>query len=422
MGTNAEWLLILFGWSAAAAGLLLVTWALFWDRSRGRRRCPKCWYDMSGLAGLVCPECGSDAREEQRLFRTRRKLTWAGVAMFLVAIGPVGVVVSGLVKGNWRSEVPTVVLFAIAEARGWPVPPPWPGVSVSQELMSRRHDMGTWWRDRVSRGMARWSFRYRPAWPKDVPLALQPGSTFWYGEKTRPMRVSARLQNALNPAEWQLVWQSGGGSNCQVAWWKDEYAVLAPLAMGQDHIDVQLRTDPQRGWASPVVPGVSPDWEGSLNLPIRVVATVDEAIQPVQSEEIERELAASLKITDEGRCGRGVLVSLSGTARQQGIAVALRIELRHAGQLVATAHGWDTGDGLGDLSGGTSNFLFGGFSWEPPEGERDYGLDLPASPDDSWQIIVTGDGALALRDFTATSYWAGSFTVPLKSVPVARRW
>jgi hypothetical protein len=39
------------------AGLLLVgggwlfAWALFWDRSRGRRRCPKCWYDLRGTQG-----------------------------------------------------------------------------------------------------------------------------------------------------------------------------------------------------------------------------------------------------------------------------------------------------------------------------------------------------------------------------------
>ena len=29
-------------------GLLLVCWGLWGDRSRGRPRCPKCWYDMRG--------------------------------------------------------------------------------------------------------------------------------------------------------------------------------------------------------------------------------------------------------------------------------------------------------------------------------------------------------------------------------------
>ena len=40
-------------------GLLLVVWGLWGDRSKGRPRCPKCWYDMRGtVPRLVCPECG----------------------------------------------------------------------------------------------------------------------------------------------------------------------------------------------------------------------------------------------------------------------------------------------------------------------------------------------------------------------------
>ena len=29
-------------------GVLLVLWGLWGDRSKGRPRCPKCWYDMRG--------------------------------------------------------------------------------------------------------------------------------------------------------------------------------------------------------------------------------------------------------------------------------------------------------------------------------------------------------------------------------------
>ena len=38
-------------------GLLLVCWGLWGDRSKGRPRCPKCWYDMRGtVPKLVCAE------------------------------------------------------------------------------------------------------------------------------------------------------------------------------------------------------------------------------------------------------------------------------------------------------------------------------------------------------------------------------
>ena len=29
-------------------GLLLILWGVWGDRSKGRPRCPKCWYDMGG--------------------------------------------------------------------------------------------------------------------------------------------------------------------------------------------------------------------------------------------------------------------------------------------------------------------------------------------------------------------------------------
>ena len=32
----------------AAASVGIVWWALFGDKPRGRRRCPRCWHDLSG--------------------------------------------------------------------------------------------------------------------------------------------------------------------------------------------------------------------------------------------------------------------------------------------------------------------------------------------------------------------------------------
>ena len=55
-----------------ALGLLLVCWGLWGDRSKGRPRCPKCWYDLRGsLPRLECPECGHDGKQELWLPRNR---------------------------------------------------------------------------------------------------------------------------------------------------------------------------------------------------------------------------------------------------------------------------------------------------------------------------------------------------------------
>ena len=49
------WAATIGGWLLAAAGFALFAWALFRDRSRGRKRCPKCWYDMTGGADAHLP-------------------------------------------------------------------------------------------------------------------------------------------------------------------------------------------------------------------------------------------------------------------------------------------------------------------------------------------------------------------------------
>lgn len=104
------WLYLIAGVLAAcvaAAG----AWALLSDSSRGRRRCPKCFHSMDPAIGLVCPECGLDAREERRLFRTRRR--WKLAAMAVVLLGMPAVLTAGLARlkqtGGW-SDLPNWVV------------------------------------------------------------------------------------------------------------------------------------------------------------------------------------------------------------------------------------------------------------------------------------------------------------------------
>src|SRR5690606_13065681 len=65
-------------WTGVALGMVafgagLVAWGLRGDRPRGRRRCPRCWYDMTGARGLTCPECGREAADADELLLPRRK-------------------------------------------------------------------------------------------------------------------------------------------------------------------------------------------------------------------------------------------------------------------------------------------------------------------------------------------------------------
>lgn len=72
-------------WYVFAAGAIMLLLALFWDRSRGRLRCPRCAYDMAGAKDLKCPECGHVARSEATLRKTRRHYVWALLGLVLLS-------------------------------------------------------------------------------------------------------------------------------------------------------------------------------------------------------------------------------------------------------------------------------------------------------------------------------------------------
>lgn len=72
-------------WAVLGVSGLVTLWALFWDRSRGRLRCRKCAYDMSG-GGLTCPECGREHKSERSLRVTRRKWKTGTVSILALLI------------------------------------------------------------------------------------------------------------------------------------------------------------------------------------------------------------------------------------------------------------------------------------------------------------------------------------------------
>src|SRR5262249_1720497 len=87
--------------------------SLFADRSRGRRRCPKCWYEMTGVGGTTCPECGRTAARERRLFRTRRH-RWRAVAFAALVLLGVCLPRTERIRREGWSAVPRPVFIAAA--------------------------------------------------------------------------------------------------------------------------------------------------------------------------------------------------------------------------------------------------------------------------------------------------------------------
>ncbi len=113
------------------AGLALLYWSMFRDRSRGRRRCPKCWYDLRGGDSLTCPECGYTAKRARQFFKTRRKWRWAALALVSVfAAVPLWLTPKAR-RDGWLSVTPATVIIASL---------PWTRTSGAVVLIKRWRD------------------------------------------------------------------------------------------------------------------------------------------------------------------------------------------------------------------------------------------------------------------------------------------
>ncbi len=130
MGSHwSDWLFWIGGWALAAGGAALLLWAIVGDRSRGRRRCRKCWYDMDTIAPVAgvwtCPECGKRAERGKLLLRPRRRWRWAVVAFLLVLAAYPAHSVPVIRRDGWLAAVPSLVLarFAPIDDDAWSRPP-----------------------------------------------------------------------------------------------------------------------------------------------------------------------------------------------------------------------------------------------------------------------------------------------------------
>lgn len=98
------------GMAVALVGAALLVWALFSDRSRGRKRCPKCWYSLERAPSWCCPECGNTVQREGQLFNTRRRWGWVGASIVLLVAAAYLAAQPKVQQDGWRSLVPSVVL------------------------------------------------------------------------------------------------------------------------------------------------------------------------------------------------------------------------------------------------------------------------------------------------------------------------
>lgn len=213
MAVIHDWIFWVLGGMLGALALGAWYWALLHDRSRGRRRCPKCWYDMTGRPdSLTCSECGYIARREPKLKRTRRHWKRAIIGCLVALLAALCIMTPGIRRVGWVSVLPTTILVLLPQNLLDA------NTALKTEFVKRRAegDLATWqWRILLRRSSVdpraafKVDFRSRPMWPVNeqprylVDVGRVPTKVPWFD--VAPVRL--RLKSTLPKAdEFSVHW------------------------------------------------------------------------------------------------------------------------------------------------------------------------------------------------------------------------
>lgn len=393
------------GWALASLCAVLVVWALFWDRPRGRKLCPGCWYDLSGAptdGPVVCPECGKQARSQRALRATRRRWRWALVAVCVLL--PAAYVMSCVPRvrqGGAIGFVPTTALLLGLVDLDPERKLPRHGLRIVEPLaheLAERMNAGSlygWqWRLLLHRSRA---VVIPKRWPRGEPM-------LWRADLPRPLDHSGAGLWLEFPAK---ATYSASGS------WPNAYRDMrVTLGPDDDHLDARIvvRSAVGQGWVDL--------WSTTKRYSIVQVETAEQAkvaFEGVEADEIVKNaLQILIRATDvtsySSECA--VLVWLRPRiAELENTSLGIVVELRKAGQVVDST-AWSHFE-LEQPSGwiDMGNKSYGGDHWNP-DGPRDM---------DQWTVRVRGSADVALADVPRERYWRGEFEVPLAEVFTTQR-
>jgi hypothetical protein len=373
-------------------GLIILAFALFRDRSRGRRRCPKCWYSMDGAPTLTCPECGRVAKTEKKLFKTRRGRRGIAVALtfFIAAYGawkwP------EVQRNGWTSLIPTTVLVWIA---------PTPDYDFSQAAgLARRvvqHPLTSAIQDRLHQGVAPWQSQiFMQRWLDNDginPRTWITAPPVWHTERNLPLRIEHSNLSVYGHASVDHAWESGADRL-----WIAPEAMLA--ANGEYVVCLRLQL---RSRSLDVMHYVY-----SCTVPLSTVFVDDpsEVLAPVEAPE----------------CDLLVAKAVQPRIVRRGDHFKVAVDTRPRGQAwtpIAFAVGYDiaivTDDGRVLAKGPGSAMSFGGMELDPEA------VAVLQNDHTRARFVIEGRKDEALEDYLewpfptlSGRWWKGRVEVPLR--------
>jgi hypothetical protein len=106
-----DWLYFTLAGILGVLSLWLFYRGLFADRSRGRKRCPKCFYDLSAAPSNTCPECGRVIKKPRHYHKTRRYRRRTALALFCGLLAGSAGFFPHLRAVGWTTYLPNTALI-----------------------------------------------------------------------------------------------------------------------------------------------------------------------------------------------------------------------------------------------------------------------------------------------------------------------
>lgn len=409
--------LVFFGIGAVLAlgSIAIALSALFSDRSLGRKRCPKCWYDMTAAGAtvkrgrelFVCPECGRTITDAKRLFATRRGWRLFAGACVLMLIATQVIQQPKRTQEGWTSWIPSSILALVPAVWGDGSNPFFPTV-----LGKRADDMFGWQvslamhlEGRIGESALRGAIRTRGTWPAGTPIMVH----------LSPWRVG--LDSAVCDRRFRLRSEvTRGVAECYVVhkgtylhvlgyspW--TEVIWLPALQAGNHTLRFEIEADTYvRDSEIPLV-------RKTIEVPMTIVPSVADVLAPLRSTAIDAAIRAgmSVRILPPQYRASPVCLDLAVTLPPQ-TALGIKVDLLCAGRVVGTT---DVNAAFSETSvlctvekSHYDELVANVWPWQSSSESAPESLRR-------WSIRVRGDPILSLTDFDAVQYWEGSVEVPL---------
>ena len=441
--------------AVAAVGILggggLLMWGLWGDRGRGKRRCPRCWHDLSRTEGMTCGECGFIAANEAKLHRPRRRFAVAGLGVLAILLGAGAAESLGSGRDLWRLVPDRALVFALP----WTAGPGGPD-SLHTELR-RRIGSGTFATGALEAlveslvvgdseapvGSPAWEAKYaslrssgmlgmladRPdlrarlreipprievtmasPWPEDLPAYATLDLRHWWAD---PVQLRTRVDSPDAPELGEVaIGFDTRGFAWRRGWSRFPLEFSAPLPEGET-ITLRVRVDRREPLDEAVEPlGVSdlddtpprslewgawievPEFQQTVSCPIERRESIAERLEPVDDPALQAAIAEAfapgLVVREAGPRPWAMRFDPIRTFRSEfdGLALGFEIEVREGDEVRRrTWMWWAAGP-----RGGPAEWRI---SWEDSEG-------LAAATDHDpeegrWTLRIRGDRELAMR-------------------------